>query len=152
VVPLRDPEIAQYVIRFERHDAPHRSDVDRHTCLPAPTALRDAVSIVQLSLREKVHIRRLNVRPSPTRERGMHYSVGDDPVVDYEDRPARPIVPIIVSGQREYPVADHILRRASVVTPIVEYRNAAHLVSILDQRVLAPAEARYLELNPAARA
>ncbi|MCL4846855.1 MAG: CHAT domain-containing protein [Acidobacteria bacterium] len=65
--------------------------------------------------------------------------------------PSLPVVPIIASGQREYPVADHILRRASVVTPVVEYRDAAHLVSILDRRVLAPAEARYAELNPAAR-
>jgi hypothetical protein len=62
--------------------------------------------------------------------------------------PSLPIVPIIETGQREYPVSDHILRRSSVVTPIVEYRDAAHLVSMLDDRVLAPAEARYLELNP----
>lgn len=64
--------------------------------------------------------------------------------------PSLPVVPIIEAGQREYPVSDHVLRRPSVVTPIVEYRDVAHLVGMLGARVLAPAEAKLAALNPLA--
>ena len=60
-----------------------------------------------------------------------------------------PIVPIIEATQREYAVSDHILRRESV-RPVVRYRDDVHLVSILDQEILAPAEALRAELLPPA--
>ena len=60
-----------------------------------------------------------------------------------------PVVPIIEATQREYPVADDILRRQSV-KPVVPYRDEAHLMAILDAQVLAPAEELYAELNPRA--
>jgi hypothetical protein len=60
-----------------------------------------------------------------------------------------PVVPIIEAGQLEYPVADDILSRPSV-RPVVPYRDEAHLLDILDARILAPAEALYAELNPRA--
>jgi hypothetical protein len=63
--------------------------------------------------------------------------------------PSLPVVPIIEAGQREYPVADNILRRPSV-RAVVPYRDEAHLMSILDEQVLAPAEALYAELKPPA--
>ena len=58
-----------------------------------------------------------------------------------------PVVPIIEATQREYPVADDILRRQSV-KPVVPYRDEAHLMAILDAQILAPAEKLYAELNP----
>ncbi len=61
-----------------------------------------------------------------------------------------PVVPIIESGKRAYPVADDILGRASVGA-VVDYRNIAHLMEMLDARILAPAEALYLELNAGRR-
>ncbi|HWS14133.1 MAG TPA: CHAT domain-containing protein [Rhodocyclaceae bacterium] len=61
--------------------------------------------------------------------------------------PSLPVVPIIEASQREYPVADHILRRASVRT-VVPYRDEAHLLSLLDEQVIAPAEALYATLKP----
>jgi hypothetical protein len=65
--------------------------------------------------------------------------------------PSLPVVPIIEASQREYPVSDHILRRPSVTEP-VRYRNVGDLLSILDERVLAPAEALYEALKPGALA
>jgi hypothetical protein len=61
--------------------------------------------------------------------------------------PSLPVVPIIEASQREYPVADNILRRQSV-KPVVHYRDEAHLMTILDGQILAPAEKLYAELNP----
>lgn len=63
--------------------------------------------------------------------------------------PSLPVVPIIEATQREYPVADNILRRSSV-HPVVKYRDGAHLRSILDEQVLAPAETLYAALKPRA--
>jgi len=60
-----------------------------------------------------------------------------------------PVLPIIEATQREYPVADDILSRQSV-TPVVPYRDEAHLISILDAQILAPAEELYAKLNPRA--
>lgn len=60
-----------------------------------------------------------------------------------------PVVPIIDATQREYPVADDILSRQSV-TPVVPYRDEAHLIAILDAQILTPAEKLYAELNPRA--
>jgi hypothetical protein len=64
--------------------------------------------------------------------------------------PSLPVVPIIEASQREYPVADNILRRDSVAKRMVKYRDRDHLLNILDEQVLAPAEALYAELNPSA--
>ncbi len=61
--------------------------------------------------------------------------------------PSLPVVPIIEASQREYPVADHILRRASV-RPVVPYRDEAHLLSILAEQVIRPAEALYAGIKP----
>jgi hypothetical protein len=66
--------------------------------------------------------------------------------------PSLPVVPIIEASQREYPVSDHILRRESVVKPVVRYRNVKDLLAVLDDEVLAPAEALYEELKPGALA
>ena len=60
-----------------------------------------------------------------------------------------PVMPIIEATQREYPVADDILSRQSV-TPVVPYRDEAHLMAILDEQILAPAEELYAKLNPRA--
>ena len=65
--------------------------------------------------------------------------------------PSLPVVPIIEVSQREYPVADNILRRQSV-KPVVHYRDEAHLMTILDAQILTPAEKLYAELNPRALA
>jgi hypothetical protein len=61
-----------------------------------------------------------------------------------------PVVPIIEASQREYPVADNILRRPSVTNPVVQYRDEAHLLDILGKQVLAPAEVLYAALKPRA--
>jgi hypothetical protein len=63
--------------------------------------------------------------------------------------PSLPVVPIIEAGQREYPVSDNILRRDSVARPIVHYRDIGHLMEVLEEQVLGPAEALYAELRPA---
>ena len=62
--------------------------------------------------------------------------------------PSLPVVPIIASGQRECPVVDHTLRRDSVSKPVVSYNSIDHLLIILDDQVLAPAEALYEQLKP----
>jgi CHAT domain len=62
--------------------------------------------------------------------------------------PSLPVVPIIEAAQREYPVSDHILRRPSLVSPVVRYRDTADLLARLDEQVLAPAEALYRALKP----
>lgn len=62
--------------------------------------------------------------------------------------PSLPVVTIIEAGQRVYPVSDHILRRANVLTPVIAYRNVDHLLSVLDQEIVAPAEALYERLRP----
>ncbi len=63
--------------------------------------------------------------------------------------PSLPVIPIIEAAQREYPVADNILRRSSV-HPVVKYRDHAHLSAILDTEVLQPAESLYEALKPRA--
>lgn len=62
--------------------------------------------------------------------------------------PSLPVVPIIEASQLEYPVADNILRRESVVKPVVKYRDQAHLLDVLEEQVLEPAERLYAQLNP----
>ncbi len=62
--------------------------------------------------------------------------------------PSLPVVPIIEGSQREYPVSDHILRRGWVVKPVVPYQDVDHLLAILDESVIEPAERLYDELNP----
>jgi hypothetical protein len=64
------------------------------------------------------------------------------------DFPSVPVVLIIEASQREYPVVDHILRMDHVVKPIVKYRNKDHLMEILDEQVLVPAETLYAKLHP----
>lgn len=62
--------------------------------------------------------------------------------------PSLAVVPLIEASQREYPVSDHILRRESVVKPIVRYRDRAHLMSIFRGQVLEPAERMVIALRP----
>ena len=62
--------------------------------------------------------------------------------------PSLPVVPIIEASQREYSVADNVLRRESVVKPVVKYRDRAHLLDVLEKQVLEPAERLYAKLNP----
>ena len=66
--------------------------------------------------------------------------------------PSLPVVPIIEASQREYPVSDHILRRDSMSKPVVHCRDVEHLLSSLDEQVLALAEALYERLKPGALA
>lgn len=61
--------------------------------------------------------------------------------------PSLPVSLIIEDSQREYPLTDNLLRRSSLVKPILKYRDEAHLVSLIDTRVIAPAEALYSELT-----
>lgn len=62
--------------------------------------------------------------------------------------PSLPVVPLIEDSQREYPVSDHILRRESVLTPIVRYRDRAHLTRIFRSQVIEPAERMVTALRP----
>jgi hypothetical protein len=62
--------------------------------------------------------------------------------------PSLPVIPLIEDAQREYPVSDHILRRESVRTPVVRYRDRAHLTSIFQTQVLEPAERMVIALRP----
>ena len=62
--------------------------------------------------------------------------------------PSLPVVTIIEAGQRVYPVSDHILRRANVLTPVIAYRDIDHLLSVLDHDIVAPAEAMVERLRP----
>jgi hypothetical protein len=62
--------------------------------------------------------------------------------------PSLPVIPIIQTDEREYPVSDHIMRRPSVHKPIVNYRDVAHLLTLLDAQVLRPAEALHEALSP----
>ena len=64
--------------------------------------------------------------------------------------PSLPVVTIIEGSQREYPVVKHILRRESVAKNVVRYQDLADLLSILDTKVLAVAEALYTNLNTCA--
>ena len=61
--------------------------------------------------------------------------------------PSLPIVPIIESTQREYPVSDHVLRRQSVCK-VVRYRDPAHLDEIFDEQVVAAAEKLHRLIKP----
>jgi len=62
--------------------------------------------------------------------------------------PSLPVVPIIEADQLEYPVSDHILRRESVTKPVVRYRDGPHLIEILEEQVLTPAEMLHRRLKP----
>jgi hypothetical protein len=62
--------------------------------------------------------------------------------------PSLPIVPIIDASQGEYTVAYNILRRESVVKPVVKYRDLDDLIEVLEERVLGPAESLYAKLKP----
>ncbi len=62
--------------------------------------------------------------------------------------PSLPVIPLIEDAQREYPVSDHILRRASVRSPVVRYRDRAHLTSIFRAKVIEPAERMVIALRP----
>ena len=62
--------------------------------------------------------------------------------------PSVPIVPLIEDRQREYPVSDHILRRESVLQPVVRYRDRAHLRQIFVRDVIEPAERLVTRLRP----
>ena len=61
--------------------------------------------------------------------------------------PSLPVSLIIESSQREYPVSDNLLRRDSVIKPIVKYLDEEHLLSSLDSKVIAPAETLYISLT-----
>jgi hypothetical protein len=62
--------------------------------------------------------------------------------------PSLPVVPIIEAGQRVYPVSDHVLRRTNVLNPVIAYRDIDHLLAVLDDAIVAPAEALYDRLRP----
>lgn len=62
--------------------------------------------------------------------------------------PSLPVVTLIEASQREYPVSDHILRRESVLKPVVRYRDRIHLGTIFRAQVIEPAERMVNELRP----
>jgi hypothetical protein len=62
--------------------------------------------------------------------------------------PSVPIVPLIEDRQRAYPVSDHILRRESVVQPVVRYRDRGHLRQIFVRDIIEPAERLVMRLRP----
>ena len=62
--------------------------------------------------------------------------------------PSLPVVTLIEDGQREYPVSDHILRRESVLKPVVRYRDLEHLGHIFRAQVIEPAERLVTALRP----
>jgi hypothetical protein len=62
--------------------------------------------------------------------------------------PSVPVVPLIEDAQREYPVSDHILRRDSVLNPVVRYRDRAHLRRIFRSEIVEPAERMVGLLRP----
>jgi len=61
--------------------------------------------------------------------------------------PSLPIVPIISAAAREYATFANIKRRETVVKPTVVYQDEAHLLRILEAKVIAPAEAKLAELQ-----
>jgi hypothetical protein len=61
--------------------------------------------------------------------------------------PSLPVVPIISATAREYATFGNIKRRANVVKPTVVYHDQAHLMHILGAKVIAPAEAKLIELQ-----
>jgi hypothetical protein len=62
--------------------------------------------------------------------------------------PSVPVIPLIEDSQREYPVSDHILRRESVLQPVVRYRDRAHLQRIFGSEIIEPAERLVARLRP----
>ena len=61
--------------------------------------------------------------------------------------PSLPIVPIISMTAREFATFGNIKRRNNVVKPTVVYRDQDDLLAILDGKVIAPAEAKLIELR-----
>ena len=62
--------------------------------------------------------------------------------------PSLPVLALVEDRQREYPVSDHILRRESVLKPVVRYRDRAHLSGIFRVQVIEAAERMVAELRP----
>jgi CHAT domain len=61
--------------------------------------------------------------------------------------PSLPIVPIISATAREFATFGNIKRRNNVVQPTVVYHDQDDLLAILDRKVIAPAEAKLVELQ-----
>ena len=55
--------------------------------------------------------------------------------------PSLPIVPLIVRPQKEYAMFEHFFGFRHVLKPF-RYRDETHLLSVLDDKVIAPAEKR----------
>ena len=64
--------------------------------------------------------------------------------------PSLPVVPIISATAREFATFENIKRRNNVVKPTVVYHDQDHLLGILDTKVIAPAEAKLMELQQGA--
>ena len=58
------------------------------------------------------------------------------------------IKPIILAGQQPWSMFDDLRRRSHGLLPILEYRDVSDLIEKLQTDVVAPAEARRLELLP----
>ena len=63
------------------------------------------------------------------------------------DLPSVAVQPLIIKGQREYGMFEHF-QRYPWVLPIHEYETQAQLIAELGDKVIAPAEAKVLELRP----
>ncbi len=63
------------------------------------------------------------------------------------DLQSLPVQPLILKGQDPYSMFGNVLRRSSVL-PIHEYEDQAQLIAELVDKVIAPAEAKVIELRP----
>jgi hypothetical protein len=61
--------------------------------------------------------------------------------------PSVAVRPIILRTQREYAIFEY-LRRFPWVLPLYEYEDTAHLLVTINERIIAPAEAKVAELTP----
>ncbi len=64
-----------------------------------------------------------------------------------EGLPSVAVQPLILSGQREYGMFEHF-QRYPWVLPIHEYDSQDQLLAELSEKVIAPAEAKVIELRP----
>jgi hypothetical protein len=64
--------------------------------------------------------------------------------------PSLPVVPVIEGDAPEYSTFSTLIRRGTVVSPTLRYRNEDDLLRKLDKQVIAKAEARLSRIKPPA--
>ncbi len=65
--------------------------------------------------------------------------------------PSLPVVPILLEDQKEYALYENIRRYPWVIDPPVCYRDKGHLLQVLDQSIVEPAEAMVTRLREPGR-